>query len=110
MASRSQRRSCPSPRKARRRPAPTPVASRKALEEHRTGIGIELRRLVLRQPALHDRARENADEPAALLDHGHALEVTLLQLVESVLERHRMVERKKRRLGELRALHLRLLV
>ena len=39
---------------------------------------VQLGRLVLGQPALHDRAREHADE-LAVLDDRHALEVLLLE-------------------------------
>src|SRR5204863_5328929 len=97
--SRSRPPSSPRGRRAKRRPAHTPAASR--LEQNRAGIRIELGRLVLGEAALHDGAREDADEAASLLDDGHALEVVLLERSEAVVERERAIEREVRRLGDL---------
>src|SRR5436189_1370560 len=62
--------------------------------------GLDERRFVLGEPTLQDAAREHADEPA-VLDHGHALEIVLLELAERVVERERHIDRVERRLGDL---------
>ena len=51
------------------------------------------RRLVLGQPALQHRPREDADEPS-VLEHRHALEVVLLEELECLVERQLGAERE----------------
>ena len=57
-------------------------------------------RLVLREPTLQHRAREHADEPA-VLEHGDALEVVLLEEAERLVQRELGVDRVQRHLDDL---------
>ena len=77
----------PEPKRAKRRPAPTPAASRPS-----QAVFVDRRRFVLGEPALQDASREDADEPAAL-DHRHPLGVVLLEEAERLVERSIGVDR-----------------
>src|SRR4029077_13251124 len=95
----------------RRRISPRPrsyAANRRSDLQDERALGtlfLFLRRLVLGEAPLHNRAREHSDEPSVLLDDRYALEIPLLEEVERVVEAEARGEREVRRLGDLADSH-----